>query len=267
MSLRDRLAPLFLRVDRALRGASSLTSFTLLVLTVSMSWAVSFLNSRARLAPDPPPVAWAEAAKEGDKLKVEGLDIAYWANPDAGYANVATKRKKKPVAIIVHYTSVKPVLRLVEYGHRKDFSRGGGSYGYHFYVGRAGGVAQGAPLTKRTNHIKSKRRPQRTKTARHLWSGNTIGVSLVGGCDWLLRPNWRRLTTCTGEYATPEQLDAGLAVIRALQQRYEIPCDAVFGHGQLQTDRAPFEGETLTQLARAGCANTEKIAEGPGKTG
>ena len=254
MSLRDRLAPLFFRVDRALRGASSLTSFTLLVLTVSMTWAISFLNSRARLAPDLPPVAWAEEAKEGDKLQIEGLDIAYWANPDAGYANVATRRKKKPVAIVVHYTSVKPVLRLVEYGHRKDFSRGGG-------------IAQGAPLTKRTNHIKSKRRPQRTKTARHLWSGNTIGVSLVGGCDWLLRPNWRRLTTCTGEYATPEQLDAGLAVIRALQQRYEIPCDAVFGHGQLQTDRAPFEGETLTQLARAGCADPEKIAEGPGKTG
>ena len=267
MSLRDRLAPIFSRVDRFLRGASSVVSFSLLVLAVTASWAISFLNSRARLAPELAPVEWAEAAKDGDRLKVEDSEIAYWANPEAGYANVATKRKKKPVAVVVHYTSVKPVLRLVEYGHRKDFSRGGGSYGYHFYVGRGGGIAQGAPLGKRTNHIKSKRRRQRTKTARHLWSGNTIGVSLVGGCDWLLRPNWRRLTTCTGEYVTPEQLEAGLAVIRALQKRYEIPCDAVFGHGQLQTDRAPFEGGTLTRLARETCEDGDKVAEVKGSTG
>ena len=267
MSLRDRLAYLLHCIDRGLRGASSALNVSLFVVAVLVFWAISFLNTRARLAPSPPPLAWAETASETDRLDVGGYDVVYWANPDAGYANVATKRKKKPVAVVVHYTSVKPVLRLVEYGQRKDFSRGGGSYGYHFYVGRGGGIAQGAPLSKRTNHIKSQRRPQRTKTARHLWSGNTIGVSLVGGCDWLLRPNWRQLTTCTGEYVTPEQLDAGLAVIRALQTRYEIPCEAVFGHGELQTDRAMFEGETLTKLARAGCATTEKIAEGPGKTG
>ena len=246
---------------------SSGFNLSLLALAVVVFWAVSFLNSRARLAPVLPPVEWAETAKEGDQLVVEGYPIAYWANPKAGYANVATKRKKKPAAIVVHYTAVKPVLRVVEYGHRKDFSRGGGSYGYHFYVGRHGGIAQGAPLSKRTNHIKSKRRPQRTKTARHLWSGNTIGVSLVGGCDWLLRPNWRRLTTCTGEYISDAQLAAGLAVIRALQERYDMPCDAVFGHGQLQTDRAPFEGATLTALARAGCPDDSKVAGGPGKTG
>ncbi|MEM8973369.1 MAG: peptidoglycan recognition family protein [Pseudomonadota bacterium] len=261
------MAHLLLCVDRGLRGASSFVSLLLLIMAVLVFWAISFLNTRARLASIPPPLAWAEAAGEKDRLNVEGHDIAYWANPDAGYANVATKRKKKPVAIVVHYTTVKPVLRLVEYGQRKDFSRGGGSYGYHFYVGRGGGIAQGAPLSKRTNHIKSSRRPQRTKTARHVWSGNTIGVSMVGGCDWLLRPDWPRLTICTGEYVTLEQLDAGLAVIRALQERYGILCEAVFGHGELQTDRLAFEGETLTKLARAGCAVTESIAEGPGKTG
>ncbi len=267
MSLRDRVAPIISRIDRFLCGTSSAVSLSLFIMALLATWAVSFLNSRARLALEPAPVAWAETAQDGDRLDVSGHEIAYWANPEAGYANVASKRKKKPVAVVVHYTSVKPVLKLVEYGHRKDFSRGGGSYGYHFYVGRGGGIAQGAPLSKRTNHIKSKRRRQRTKTARHLWSGNTIGVSLVGGCDWLLRPNWRRLTTCTGEYVTPQQLEAGLAVIQALRSRYNIPCEAVFGHGELQTDRATFEGQTLTLLARNTCQDRNEIAEANGKTG
>ena len=156
-------------------------------------------------------------------------------------------------AVVVHHTSVRPVLDVVAYGHRRDFSRGGHVYGYHFYVGRGGGIVQGAPLGKRTNHIKSRARPQRRRTARHLWSANTIGISLVGGCDPLLAPNWRRWAACSREYLTEAQLKAGLALIRAIGDRFNIPCVEVYGHGDLQTDRARFEGATLTRLARAAC--------------
>ena len=68
-----------------------------------------------------------------------------------------------------------------------------------------------------------------------------------------LRPSWRRLARCSDEYTTKRQLRAGLASIRALQARYDIDCGEVYGHGELQTDRAAFEGATLTRLARETC--------------
>lgn len=223
----------------------------LLVATVPAAW--HYLDGRAKLVLVSAPAGWLSAAGPDDRLVVAGHDIVYWANPDARYSIGATRRKQAPRAVVVHYTYVRPVLDVVAYGHRRDFSRGGHVYGYHFYIGRGGGIVQGAPLGKRTNHIKSRARPQRTSTARHLWSANTIGISLVGGCDPLLAPNWRRWAMCSGEYLTDKQLQAGLAVIRALQQRFNIACGEVYGHGDLQTDRASFEGATLTRLARAGC--------------
>ncbi|MEL6289739.1 MAG: hypothetical protein AAFQ35_13290, partial [Pseudomonadota bacterium] len=57
-----------------------------------------------------------------------------------------------------------------------------------------------------------------------------------------------------GEFVTAAQLGAGLALIKALQARYRLPCHAVFGHGDLQTDRATFEGATLRDRVRAGCS-------------
>ena len=240
-------------LDSGFRGTSAsfnVLSLFMILLVISTG---AYLETRARLAAIEPPQDWAEKAKPSELLSVPGWKVAYWGDPDAGYAKFATRRKKKPVAIVVHFTKVVPVLAVLRYGHLKDFSRGGGSYGYHFYVGRGGGIAQGAPLSKRTNHIKSKRRRQRTKTAKHLWSGNTIAVSLVGGCDWLLRPKWRGSAACSAEYSTEAQLKAGLAVIRALQERYDIPCKEVYGHGQLQTDRQNFEGGMLTRIARGTC--------------
>ncbi len=182
-----------------------------------------------------------------------GRRVVYWADPEARYAIYATQKKAPPVAIVIHHTRVKPVLDVVAYGHLRDFSRGGHSFGYHFYIGRGGGIVQGAPLSRRTNHIKSSARPQRKTVARHLWSANTIGIALIGGCDSLLMPDWRRRHGCSGEYVTRAQLEAGLAVVRALQARFDMACDEVYGHGELQTDRADFEGATLTRMARDGC--------------
>ncbi|MEL6297713.1 MAG: peptidoglycan recognition family protein [Pseudomonadota bacterium] len=213
---------------------------------------IGYLESRARWDGAAAPRAWVEAAKATDRLDVPGHRVAYWGKPDARYSRYATRSARKPVAIVVHFTYAKPVRSLVEYGHMRDYGRGGASFGYHFYVGREGRIVQGAPLSRRTNHIKFHRHPNRTATARHLWSGNTIAVSLVGGCDPLLRPDWRRFG-CSGEFATREQLDAGFAVIKALQDRFGIACREVYGHGDLQTDRKSFEGRALTRKARASC--------------
>jgi hypothetical protein len=241
-------------IGKMLRPLARYFSFGTMFFALAIIFIWQHLEGRARLAGDPPPQAWREQAAAEDALSVAGHDIVYWADPEARYSVSGSKRGKKPVAIVIHYTAPKPVLRLIAYGQRPDFSRGGHAFGYHFYIGRRGGIAQGAPLSKRTNHIKSARRSQRRQLARHLWSGNTIGVSLVGGCDPLLRPNWRRWHMCGDEFVTRRQLTAGLAVIRALQEKFDIPCDQVFGHGELQHDRAAFEGATLTALARDACA-------------
>ena len=218
------------------------------------------LEGRAIWSGDQAPKAWLQKAKTHDILEVEDLQIAYWGRPDARYSKYATRKRKKPRAIVVHFTRAKPVRALVEYGHRSDPNRGGAAFGYHFYVGRDGNVVQGAPLSRRTNHIKFYRNKKRTDVAKYLWSGNTIGVSLIGGCDLLMRPDWRNWRRCTEEYITPAQLEAGLAVIRALQTRYGMKCEEVYGHGDLQTDRESFEGYRLSRLARESCDEKKQVA-------
>ena len=52
---------------------------------------------------------------------------------------------------------------------------------------------------------------------------------------------------------------AGLAVVRALQRKFAMKCDQVFGHGDLQFDRQSFEGVRLSRLARRVCALEEAI--------
>ncbi|MGF1649039.1 MAG: peptidoglycan recognition family protein [Hyphomicrobiaceae bacterium] len=185
-------------------------------------------------------------------LDVPGRAVVYWGRPDAPYSVYATRGMQKPRAVIVHYNVPSPVLSLVKYGHRSDPARGGASFGYHFYISQTGRIVQGAPLSRRTNHIKSTGNSARTDVGRHLWSGNTIGVSLVGACE----PRSASGTgtyDCLREKPTPAQIAAGLAVIEALQARYQMACDAVFGHGELQTDRKPFEGAALTTAARGAC--------------
>ena len=211
------------------------------------------LDGRATWSGDASPVNWAEVAKADDVFEISGHKIAYWGDPNAVYSKYATRKRRKPIAIVVHHTGVKPVKNLVTYGHVSDANRGGASFGYHFYIGRNGHIVQGAPLSRRTNHIKFKTNKQRRDTAKHLWSGNTIGVSLVGGCDPLMRPDWNAWRRCTEEFITKRQLRAGLAVIRALQAKFGMKCEDVYGHGDLQFDRQNFEGVRLSRLARRVC--------------
>ena len=221
-----------------------------------------FLDGRATWSGDASQSDWLNAAQADDVFEVPGYDIAYWGDPGAVYSKYATRKRRKPVAIVVHHTYVKPVKSLVTYGHVGDANRGGASFGYHFYVGRNGNIVQGAPLSRRTNHIKFKTNKQRRETAKHLWSGNTIGVSLVGGCDPLMRPDWKAWRRCTEEFITKRQLRAGLAVIRALQEKFAIKCEAVYGHGDLQFDRLNFEGVRLSRLSRQVC-ELEQEEEAP----
>lgn len=240
-------------MKRFLENYSAALSFLTVVVFVSSVFVLIVLDGRATWSGGPAPAAWSEAANPDDIFTIPGREVVYWGDPEAKYSKYATRKRRRPVAVIVHHTSAKPVENLVKYGHISDPNRGGASFGYHFYVGRDGHIVQGAPLSRRTNHIKFSTNKQRRGIAKHLWSGNTIGVSLIGGCDPLMRPDWRAWSRCSGEFVTKKQLRAGLAVVRALQQKFEMKCDQVFGHGDLQFDRRSFEGVRLSRLSRRVC--------------
>ncbi|MFY0615523.1 MAG: N-acetylmuramoyl-L-alanine amidase [Hyphomicrobiaceae bacterium] len=238
---------------RLIENYSAALSCLLLILCALGITLTVHLEGRATWSGEAAPATWADAAKPNDIFTISGRNVAYWAKPDAVYSKYATRKRRKPIAVVVHHTSAKPVKSLVTYGHVRDANRGGASFGYHFYIGRDGNIVQGAPLSRRTNHIKFKTNKQRRETAKHLWSGNTIGVSLVGGCDPLMRPDWNAWRRCSEEFVTKPQLRAGLAVIRALQVKFGMKCNAVYGHGDLQFDRRSFEGLRLSRLARRVC--------------
>jgi N-acetylmuramoyl-L-alanine amidase len=247
------------------RGLTALLVYGLVVLltlppldTGVLYWP-SFGDILARFgldrAPPLPPQTWLAAAKPSDLLAVNGLEVAYWGKPDAPYGERVTRLARKPVAVVVHFTDETPAATLVAYGHRPDPARGGSAYGYHFYIDAAGRVLQGAPLGVRTNHIKRATASERSGVAPHLDGTNTIGISLIGACR---SPRLSPITyRCSAETPTAAQIERGLAVIEALQQRFAMPCPAVYGHGELQTDRHGFEGTTLSLRARKRCASSE----------
>ncbi|MEM7777929.1 MAG: peptidoglycan recognition family protein [Pseudomonadota bacterium] len=164
----------------------------------------------------------------------------------------------KPRGIIVRYTINLPMLRLVRYQHNGD-DRRGGHFGYHFYVDRLGRVVQGAPLRRRTNHIRGLNSRHR-KPGPHakLDSTSTIGVGMVGAC---IRVGRGFNIRCKGERLTAKQQAAGVALIQALIERYDLTCMDVYGHGELQTNRAPFEGITLAKFIRHQCQAKPSVLE------
>lgn len=250
-------------MKRFLENYSSFLSFLAVAVFAFGIWSMQYLAGRATWSGEAAPVAWSEGAKADDVFQIEGHTISYWGDPEARYSSYATRKRRPPVAIVVHFTAAKPVKNLVTYGHVSDPNRGGASFGYHFYIGRDGHIVQGAPLSRRTNHIKFKTNKKRRDTARHLWSGNTLAVSLVGGCDPLMRPRWGAWQQCSEEYVTGEQLQAGLTLIRALQAKFALKCDEVYGHGDLQFDRESFEGMRLSRLARGACPEEDEVAAMP----
>lgn len=205
-----------------------------------------------------PPEEWRKMAKAADVLTVPGVPVAYWGKPDATYGTRVTAEAQKPVAIVVHFTDDRPATTLIRYQHNGDSDRGG-AYGYHVYIDRQGRVYQGAPLSARTNHIKPAGDSHRKGVGSGLDGSNTIGISLVGACQ---SPALSPITyRCNDETPSAEQIEAGLAVVKALRVRFKIRCQAIYGHGDLQNDRKSFEGLTLSRRVRAECFSTEDKIE------
>ena len=158
-----------------------------------------------------------------------GLDIIH-LNDDAHltFGKTATRKREPLKYLVAHHPAVhktwdvRDTIDLIN-NPRED----GHYYGYTFLIDVDGLIYQCAPLTKRTNHVKTKRK--RTRLAPYVNNRNAVGV-----CFQHADKN--------PEMAPNEaQMAAGLSLHRALQDVFDRAMP-VYGHGQLQTDRNSKEG-------------------------
>lgn len=254
--------------------------FALATATIALvsAWAmVVFIPPGEAISIVPPPSAskpaddqWRKQAGPGDALKsIGGQKVAYWGRPigspapdvpgaKVNYSKTATRGKEPIRALVIHYTKSPDANALVRYQHNGDTTRGAGRqhYGYHLYLSRSGKVLQGAPLTVRTNHVKPSRNKHRRKRGRWVDSSNSYGVSLVGACGFAKKLSDRAMTKqrCTEWKPTEAQERVARAVVQGLMRKYNVSKCAVFGHGDLQTDRNQTEGVSLAAEIRGnGC--------------
>jgi hypothetical protein len=119
---------------------------------------------------------------------------------------------------------------MLKYGQTYD-KRRDGMFGYHFYIARDGTIYQGAPLSKRTNHVAGDNR----RTPLKYSNSSAIGIALM-----------------CGHQKIPEaQLRAAVRLGHILQVAYRIPSSRVFGHGELQYNRLPNEGIIAARATRS----------------
>ena len=187
--------------------------------------------------------------EDGHKLIIPGLHIDYVYELEPRlidgvwhfqYGIDATKFKKKIAGYVLHHTSETPFDNLIQYMSRRDETRGG-SFGYHFLIGKDGRVAQTAPLSARTNHMRSA--TNRTN-ALHLTNVNTCSISLHGGYKVVSDSNSVHLP------ATDEQISSARTVLTALERIVDVPLEQAWGHGEIQSDRMREEALVLAEWCR-----------------
>jgi hypothetical protein len=57
------------------------------------------------------------------------------------------------------------------------------------------------------------------------------------------------------ERVTVRAKNAAVQVVKAIQKKFDLPCDAIRGHGEMQRDRWPVEGVTIAKIVRDGCGS------------
>jgi len=172
------------------------------------------------------------APSDPDVFTDEGLQVLYKGRKDVPYGRSATASAQPFQGLVIHHTGIDDMDRSVQYGQTVDAARGG-SFGYHFYIGKDGSIVQGAPLSARTNHIKDPADAFR-RAAKGLSNSNAVGISLIG----------------MGGDHTPAQIDAAEKLAKSLQKRFGLKPDAVYGHGELQSDRQSREGMDVVSRLR-----------------
>jgi len=173
-----------------------------------------------------PPAATTSPSAATPEPDLSGLNIEDRSDPTWSYGKDATAKAEPFKGIVYHHTASDSLNNEVAYGKTHDAVRGG-SFGYHYYIDRDGKIVQGAPLNKRTNHIKPG-----SKTG--LSNKNAMGIALVGAKDG----------------ATPEQLAAARRLGTTVAVGSGIDPSNIYGHGELQSDRMATEGVAAAKQLR-----------------
>ena len=167
-----------------------------------------------------------------------GLNIEYRGEDSCPYGKTASANRLPFEALVLHHNRPSHTTDwLVQYQIDGDPSRGG-HFGYHFYIDPDGSIIQGAPLTKRTNHVKPPHRPQRRTFGNHASNRNAIGITCVAAGTPVFKP-------------TSKQLQALNMLAMALCNEFGIEFDHIYGHGELQTDRHKTEGRSAAEQLRS----------------
>lgn len=186
------------------------------------------------------PSSSVSVSKNGKIVSGNGeLAIEYRGIDSCPYGRSATDDKEDFSGIVIHHTAPDHDADwYVQYQIDGDPARGG-HFGYHFYIAQDGTIIQGAPLTKRTNHIKPSSASQRRTFRRELSNKNALGISCVGAGKPTFSP-------------TTEQTVAVFTLTQALCDELEISYENIVGHGEIQTDRHETEGTDPAERMRQG---------------
>ncbi len=166
-------------------------------------------------------------------FQAEGLKINYVGDTSRTYGRAATANAKPFNALVAHHTATETLDQALN-TLKGDSSRGGSSFGYHFYIDKDGTITQGVPLSARTNHVKGPFQSARS-SREDIANENAIGVAFVGS---------------DSDKVTPAQLEAAQKLSQSLVQKYNIPLNNIVGHGEIQSDRQGREGMTLVEAMR-----------------
>ena len=166
-----------------------------------------------------------------------GLEITYRGDHKSPYGRSATAHKRDFSSIVLHHNA--PNLStdwLIDYQIEGDAKRGG-HFGYHFYIAPNGAIFQGAPMGKRTNHVKSPTHAKRKSFGRIASNSSSIGITCVKAAPYYS--------------STAQQIASQDKLVQALAGAYGISFANVFGHGEIQSDRDAREGASQAQKIRA----------------
>lgn len=181
--------------------------------------------------------------RSGGKVAVgrNGLQIEYRGKDSCPYGKSATRNRKAFEAIVVHHTGRSHSTDwYVQYQIDGDPGRGGHHFGYHFYIAPDGDIIQGAPLTKRTNHVRGSNANVRVNFGRHANNTNAIGITCA-------RAGYRS----RGFSPTAAQIRSLEALTIALCDQFDIDFSQIYGHGDIQTDRRSLkEGQSAARKMR-----------------
>lgn len=183
-------------------------------------------------------------ANQPDQFSAPGIDVVYRGDPNFAYGRSATANAQPFSNIVIHHTADDHDTDwYVNYGQTVDSERGG-AFGYHFYISPDGTIVQGAPLSRRTNHILP---TAEGATARN---ANSVGISIVGGDAGV----------------TPAAQAAATRLGQALMTQYGIQPSGVFNHGELQPgDRGEEASNTgLVNIVSALRGTPAPAPVGPG---